>query len=261
MSKHLTTNATGPNEEPVVIYHFESVTLTENYTLKLTGSRWKGPVIEEFQLVVNQYPHPELLLVLRKLTFHLVMLTEQLDAKALYPEAAAVAVYAPNALFIERALLQAVESGEVYEHPALENFRCTSVKFSNKGTVLVGERRSKYKCFGKRMELKTPPIVGVSLEDEEEGAYPFFEQFNNTLGSLHMEARAYLDGKYGAGGDQLSLFGKQPDEEPKEHFLQDIVESAASFTSVTITDSSGQGVKLEKGKAPRTFKGRALEDE
>lgn len=256
-SQILTTSS---SEEPVVIYHFESVTLTENLTLKLTGTRFKGEVIEEFQLVVNQYPHPDLLLVLRKLTFHMVMLTEQLDARALYPEAAALAVYAPNTLLVERALLQAVESGEVYEHPLLENFRCLAVKFSSKGTVLIGERRSKYKCFGKRMELKTPPILGVSLDEAEEGSYPFFEQFNNTLASLHLEARGYLEGKYGAGGDQLTLFGKQPDEQPKEHYLQDIVDSASGFTSLTISSSAGS-VTLEKGKAPRSINGQLLDDD
>ncbi|MCA8829408.1 hypothetical protein [Hymenobacter pini] len=255
-----TNTTTGSTEEPVVIYHFESVTLTENLTLKLTGTRFKGEVVEEFQLVVNQYPHPDLLLVLRKLTFHLVMLTEQLDAQTLYPDAAKMALYAPNSLLMERALSVGVETGEVYEHPLLENFRCLAVKFSNKGTVLVGERRSKYKCFGKRMELKTPPIVGVSLDEAEEGSYPFFEQFTNTLASLHLEARAYLEGKYGAGGDQLSLFGKQPDEEPKEHFLQDIVDSAAGFTSLTISSNAGS-VTLEKGKAPRSYNGQTLDED
>ncbi len=250
----------GAEQEPVTLYHFESITLTENYCLKTVGTRYRDTVTEEFTISANQPPHPDLLRVLRKLTLHLVLLTEQLDAFALYPEAAALVGLVPSSRALERELALGVESGEVYEHELLETFRCTGVKFAGKGPVLLGERKSKYRTFGKSLELKTPPIIDLHLEEDEEGAYPFFDQLRHSLDELRAEAQLYVQGKYGAGGEQLLLFGKAAPEKPA-HPMQGILEGLTGVGSITISDSSGRGVTLEKGKAPRSFRGKVLDDE
>lgn len=194
-----------------VTYLFESVALTEDYNLKLVGGRYTYACTDEFTMVRNQKPHPELLRVLRKLTLHMCLLTEQLTTQQLYPQPSYMPADSSDRTATQ-ALREAMETGEAYLHPLLENFRCTAVAWKSKGVVLAGEKKAKYRCFGKSLKVETPVTTlryGVDEVELEDGDYPFFELLYNTLNELRGELVAYLEGKYGVGGEQLLLFGRE----------------------------------------------------
>jgi hypothetical protein len=192
-----------------VTYLFESVAITEEFNLKIVGGRYTYDCTDEFTMVRNQKPHPDLLKALRRLTLHMCLLTEQLTDQQLYPSVFGMPTDELQARLFLRA---AVESGEAYVHPMLENFRCTAVAWKSKGVVLSGEKKARYRCFGKALKVETPTTkVHWGLDGDmemEDGDYPFFEQMHNALGDLQAEIVSYLGGKYGAGGEQLSLFGR-----------------------------------------------------
>lgn len=206
--------STGP------VFIFESVTLTEEGRLKLVGTRYFGEATEEFTLIRYRAPHPDLLLELRRLTLHMALLTEHVSETQLYPVAPLPALapdvlqelypgILPAAMQSRNALRDAIESGEAYLHELLEPYRCLSVAWKSKGVVLSGIKKTRYR-FGKDLELKTPVTLVMSALDEEaeENDYAFFEPMSNALEHLRSECMAYLNGKYGEGGEQLELFGK-----------------------------------------------------
>ena len=209
-----------------VTYLFESVAITEEANLKIVGGRYTFDCSDEFTMVRNQKPHPDLLKCLRKLTLHMCLLAERLTEQQLYPGIFGLPTDAASA---RRQLAEGVESGEVYLHPELENFRCLTVAWKSKGIVLSGEKKARYRCFGKAQKVETPVTkVQWGLDDEmelEEGDYPFFEQLHNTLGDLQAEVVAYLGGKYGAGGEQLSLFGRDPEPRPLSEITDELMDA------------------------------------
>ena len=196
-----------------VTYLFESVALTEEFNLKIVGGRYSHAYTDEFTMVRNQKPHPELLLVLRKLTLHMCLLTEQLTTQQLYPQLSHLPADSSERA-ATGALREALETGEAYLHPLLENFRCTAVAWKSKGVILSGEKKARYRCFGKSLKVETPTTslrYGTDEVELEDGDYPFFELLYNTLNELRAELTAYLEGKYGEGGEQLLLFGREPE--------------------------------------------------
>jgi hypothetical protein len=211
------TDDTEPTDEALaearaqdVTYLFESVALTEEFHLKIVGGRYTFNHSDEFTMVRNQKPHPDLFKALRRLTLHMCLLTEQLTDQQLYPGIFGLPTDALNARL---QLRDGIETGEAYVHPLLESFRCTAVAWKSKGIVLSGEKKAKYRCFGKALKVETPTTTirwGLDEEDLEDGEYPFFDQMHNALGDLQAEIVAYLNGKYGEGGEQLELFGREP---------------------------------------------------
>lgn len=192
------------------LFWFESVTLTEDGHLKLTGSRFAEGASDEFTITRSRFPHADLLKELRRLNLHMVLLTEHVSEEQLYPPAGYHDTLLPPAIAARLALRDAVETGEAFVQPLLEPFRCLSVAWKPKGVVLSGTKKTRYR-FGKDLEMKTPlTLVMRSLDDEvlEENDYAFFEQMGNTLDALKGELIAYMNGKYGEGGEQLELFGK-----------------------------------------------------
>lgn len=253
-----------------VTYLFESVAITDDFNLKIVGGRYAFAYSDEFTMVRNQKPHPELLRVLRKLTLHMCLLTEQLTTLQLYPQPSYMPAYSSDRTSTQ-ALREAMETGEAYVHPLLENFRCMAVAWKSKGVVLSGEKKARYRCFGKSLKIETPVTnlrYGVDEVELEDGDYPYFELLYNTLNELRAELTEYLGGKYGEGGEQLLLFGKDPEPltdpvlaEISEQVdaivdrkkrvnkalagLQDVVNNAEGYTSLTIT-AGGQSVTLAK---------------
>jgi hypothetical protein len=206
----LTGDADAPETEAVSttpLYWFESVTLTEDGHLKLTGSRFAEGASDEFTITRSRAPHPDLLKELRRLTLHLVLLTEHISEAQLYPTSAFNLL--PPAIVSRNLLRDAVETGEAFVHPLLEPFRCLSVAWKPKGVVLSGTKKTRYR-FGKDLEIKTPLTLVMSALDDEaaDDDYAFFEPMSNTLAALVGECIAYMNGKYGEGGEQLDLFGK-----------------------------------------------------
>jgi hypothetical protein len=209
-----------------VTYLFESVAITEEANLKIVGSRYTFDCTDEFTVVRNQKPHPDLLKCLRRLTLHMCLLAERLTEQQLYPGIFGLPTDATTARL---QLAEAIETGAAYLHPELENFRCLAVAWKSKGIVLSGEKKSRYRCFGKAQKVETPVTkVHWGLDDDmelEEGDYPFFEQMHNALGDLQAEIIAYLGGKYGAGGEQLSLFGRDPEPRPLSAIADELLEA------------------------------------
>ena len=197
-------------EASAPIFMFESVTLTEEGRLKLVGMRYFNEGADEFTITRSRAPHPDLLKELRRLTLHMALLTESVSDVLLYPPGLYQDTLLPAEVAARAALRDAVETGEAFIHPLLEPFRCLSVTWKSKGIVLSGERKSRYR-LNKNLMLKTPETMLLGgLDDEymDENDYPFFEQLRNTLASLQAEAIGYMNGKYGEGGEQLELFGK-----------------------------------------------------
>ena len=199
-----------PAELTAPLFWFESVTLTDDGHLKLVGSRYADGATDEFTITRQRPPHPDLLKELRRLTLHLALLTEHVSETELYP--APVGAVLPPTVAARLALREAVDTGEAFVHPLLEPFRCLSVAWKPKGVVLAGTKKTRYR-FGKDLELKTPVTLVMSALDEEAEAddYDFFEPMSNTLAGLTGECIAYMNGKYGEGGEQLDLFGKDPE--------------------------------------------------
>jgi hypothetical protein len=285
------TETTTPAEQAGPIYLFESVTLTEEGRLKLVGNRYFGEGSDEFTITRSRAPHPDLLKELRRLTLHMALLTESVSDVLLYPPGLYNDTLLPAEVAARAALRDAVESGEVFIHPLLEPFRCLSVNWKSKGIVLSGERKSRYR-LGRNLVLKTPETLLLSYDEEdlEDDDYPFFEQLRNTLASLTAEAIAYMGGKYGEGGEQLELFGKDaPAPTLAEAFdvmdealhadqlrrdarekdgklftgpgslgrIQQLVDKSSSFTSIEFSaGKTGEAPqvlgKIEKRKANRT---------
>lgn len=259
MGTNLTTDTA---EAPASIFTFSSLVLTDEFNVTLTGNRYGDDTTDEFTITRYRKPHPELLKALRKLTLHMCLLTENLTDGQLYP--APEFSLLPAAVASRNLLREAVESGEAYVHELLENFRCTSVLWKPKGVVLKGGKRARYRSLGHSLKVETPTVdvrlnIGPEDEELEEWEYPFFEQMSNALAELQAELIAYMNGKYGEGGEQLSLFGKPAPE--AEHPLQGMLEGLTGIGSITISDSSGQGVTLEKGKAPRSIRGQRIDDD
>jgi len=243
------------------MHFFESITLTEDFYMKLVGVSYitlnDQLTEQEFTLLIKKPPHPELLKVLRRLTLHMCLLTEQLTDAILFPE---------TTLPPRFALREAVDSGEVYVHPLMENFRCTAVTWKSKGMVLAGERKTRYRCFGKHLKIETPvTTIMRSLDDDEaaeEDNYPFFEELDKALGDLRAEAAAYMNGKYGEFGEQLSLFGKDPEPRTIGAIADELISALdnANYT-VEVGVPGGEMHKVGGGKAKRSFKGKELDSE
>lgn len=265
----MTTNLTTETAEaPASIYTFSSLVLTDEFNVTLIGNRYGDDTTDEFTITRYRKPHPELLRVLRQLTLHMCLLTENLTDAQLYPAPVGTVVdeqtYLPPAVASRNLLREAIETGEAYVHPLLENFRCTSVIWKPKGVVLKGGKRARYRSLGHALKVETPTVdvrLSIGLEDEEleEWEYPFFEQMDNALRALQAELVEFMNGKYGEGGEQLALFGKPAPE--AEHPLQGMLEGLTGIGSITISDSSGRGVTLEKGKAPRSIRGQQIDDD
>jgi hypothetical protein len=191
---------------------FTSVALTDDFNLTLTGSRM-GEVSDEFTITRYCKPHPDMLRALRRLTLHMCLLTEELTPLRLYPQGPLLPA-AKQELFATRALREAMETGDAFVHPDLEKFRCTSVQWKPKGVLLKGVKKARYRFMGSELEVKTPTVdVRPGLYDEEDdepsdSEYPYFEQMDNSLRDLNAELVAFMGGKYGEGGQQLELFGK-----------------------------------------------------
>jgi hypothetical protein len=236
-----------------VTYVFESVALTEEFNLKIVGGRYTFYYSDEFAMTRNQKPHPELLRVLRKLTLHMCLLTESLTTQQLYPQLSSLPADSSDRLATQ-ALREAMESGEAYLLPQLENFRCTAVAWKSKGVVLSGEKKARYRCFGKSLKVETPTTTlryGIDEVELEDGDYPFFELLYNTLNELRAELTEYLEGKYGEGGEQLLLFGKEP--EPRTvgdiaNELMDALDNDRYTVSVGTPGGEMREVGRKKGK-------------
>lgn len=221
------TTPTAQSGPSAPVFIFESVTLTEEGTLQLVGMRYFSEATDSFTIGRSRAPHPDLLKELRRLTLHMALLTESVSDLDLYPPAPFLPLGPdmPEGIDLERlpasvaarnALRDAVESGEAFLHPKLEPFRCTSVKWKSKGIVLSGQRKSRYR-FNKDLKIETPTTMLLGgLDDDlnpDADDYPFFEELRNTLDALRAELVAYMGGKYGTGGEQLELFGKEPEPE------------------------------------------------
>ena len=194
------------------LYWFESVTLTDEGKLKLTGTRYADGATDEFTITRGRAPHPDLLKELRRLTLHMALLTEHVTETDLYDGRDADGLpnpVLPPTVAARLALREAVETGEAFVHDKLEPFRCLSVAWKPKGVVLAGTKKTRYR-FGKDLEVKTPLTLVMSALDDDaaDDDYAFFEPMANTLAALVGEAIAYMNGKYGEGGEQLELFGK-----------------------------------------------------
>lgn len=207
---------TGGNTTPEAtstpqVWHFASVALTDDFNLTITGT-CLGVVSEDFTITRYCKPHPDLLRALRRLTLHMCLLTEELTPLSLYPQPLLGTERAERAA--TRALHNDMETGEAFVHPALEKFRCLSVLWKPKGVVLKGIKKARYRFMGNELEVKTPPVevrTGLRDEDDDEPAdweYPYFDQMDNSLRDLTAELVAFMGGKYGEGGQQLELFGK-----------------------------------------------------
>jgi hypothetical protein len=212
---------TAPAEQTAPVFLFESVLLTDEGKLKLIGHRFGGEAVDEFTITRNRAPHPDLLKELRRLTLHLALLTESVSDMQLYPPGIYHDTLLPPEMAARASLRDAVETGEAYVHPLLEPFRCLSITWKTKGVVLSGERKSRYR-YNKSLVLKTPETMlldGLDEDSLDEHDYPFFEQLRNALDSLRSECIAYMNGKYGEGGEQLDLFGKDPEPPTIEESL------------------------------------------
>lgn len=240
------------------IYSFSSLVLTDEFNVTLTGTRYGDDASDEFTITRFRKPHPDLLKSLRRLTLHMCLLTENLTDVQLYP--APEETLLPPALAVRNLLRDAVESGEAYVHPLLENFRCTSVIWKPKGVVLKGGKRARYRSLSHYLKVETPTVdvrvsLGMEEEELEEWEYPFFEQMSNALQELQAELIAFMNGKYGEGGEQLSLFGKEPEELPEASPAAGL-EALAKDLNMSITVSSS----VDGHKTKRTFNGKELED-
>lgn len=209
---YLTGGTDAPETAPTQVWLFTSVALTDDYNLTLTGSRM-GEVSDEFTITRYCKPHPDMLKALRRLTLHMCLLTEELTPLRLYPQGPPFTDTRGEQL-ATRALRDSMETGEAFVHPDLEKFRCTSVLWKPKGVVLKGVKKARYRFMGSELEVKTPTVeVRLGLHDDEDDEpsdweYPYFEQMDNSLRELTSELVAFMGGKYGEGGQQLELFGK-----------------------------------------------------
>jgi hypothetical protein len=245
---------TTPAESTAPIFLFESVTLTEEGRLKLVGMRYGGEASDEFTITRSRSPHPDLLKELRRLTLHLALLTESVSDAQLYPAPDSGYSQLPPAVMHRNLLRDAVESGEAYLHPLLEPFRCLSVTWKTKGIVLTGERKSRYR-LNKSLVLKTPETLllgGMEEEEMDENDYPFFEELRNTLASLQAECIAYMNGKYGEGGEQLELFGKDPVPRTISEISEELMDALDNERYTVSVGVPGGEMKPMKRPAKRT---------
>jgi hypothetical protein len=262
------TDDTEPTDEALaqaraqdVTYLFESVSLTEDFFVKIVGGRYAADARDEFTMIRHQRPHPDFLKALRRLTLHMCLLTEQLTDQQLYPGVFGLPTDALNARL---QLREGIETGQAYVHPLLESFRCTAVAWKSKGVVLSGEKKAKYRCFGKALKVETPTTTirwGLDEEDLEDGEYPFFEQMHNALGDLQAEVVAFINGKYGEGGEQLDLFGKDPEPRTIGSIANELLD-ALDNDRYTVSVGTPGGEMREVGKRKKkTGKDAAANDD
>ncbi|TGE07734.1 hypothetical protein [Hymenobacter fodinae] len=242
-------------EANTVYFDFSSVTLTDEFNLTLVGYRHSDDAGDEFTITRHRKPHPELLKCLRRLTLHMCLLTESLTDTQLYPAPAYTQL--PPAVAVRNLLRDAVESGEAYVHPLLENYRCTSVIWKPKGVVLKGSKRARYRSLGHSLKVETPVVdVRLSLdadEEPEEWEYPFFEQMRNALDELKTELVAFMNGKYGEGGEQLELFGKDPEPRSALEIAEELIDALdKSKLTMEVTAPGGKTRTVGGRKAAST---------
>lgn len=240
--------ATGP------LYFFESVTLTEDGHIKVTGSKWADGAADEFTIKRDRAPHPDLLKELRRLTLHMALLTEHV-AEADLCDGTVNGLpnpVLPPAVAARNALREAVETGEAFVHEKLEPFRCLSVAWKPKGVVLGGTKKTRYR-FGKDLEVKTPLTLVMSALDDDaaDDDYAFFEQMSNTLAALVSELIAYMNGKYGEGGEQLDLFGKDPAPRTVDELANELMDALDNDRYTVSVGVPGGEMKEVKRKANR----------
>lgn len=258
---YLTGNDTPAETATPQVWFFTSVALTDDFNLTLTGSRM-GEVSDEFTITRYCKPHPDMLRALRRLTLHMCLLTEELTAERLYPGIFGLPTDALNARL---QLRDGMQTGEAFVHPDLEKFRCTSVLWKPKGVVLKGVKKARYRFMGKELEVKTPTVEvrpGLCDDEDEEPAdweYPYFEQMDNSLRDLTGELVAFMGGKYGEGGQQLELFGK---DAPAPTVLEafDALDEALHASQLRRDAAGDEGTGLGTIHNPRKRKARRTAD-
>ncbi|MCC3159490.1 hypothetical protein LJ737_19770 [Hymenobacter sp. 15J16-1T3B] len=186
---------------------------------------------------VDKLPHEDLLRAFHRLTVHFCLVTESLNRADFGCET-------------DDELEEQIRDDSALECVGLIGFACRGLSWGAKGNgfTLSGRR---WLRSGKAVNFNTPFI------DEENDDYPFLGLLRDAIRTLHQETSLYLNGKFAVEKEpepgQLPLDFTGP--------LQDVVDNAAGFTSLTIS-SGGRSVTLEKGQKPkRTYNGQELDDD
>lgn len=227
-------------ETPTNTFSFTKIKLAKHDFVEYEASarvrRGETEVHEITSTHVDKLPHEDLLRAFHRLTVHFCLVTESLNL-------------ADFGVETDEELEELIRSDEALECAGLAGFACRGLSWGAKGNgfTLSGRR---WLRSGKAVNFNTPFI------DEENDDYEFLGLLRDAIRTLSQETSLYLNGKFAEEApkvEQLALsFGGS---------LQDIVDSAEGFTSLTISDSSGRGVKLEKGKVPRSINGQTLDED